>query len=915
MSAALGEHRPARVLGAHVVGRVPADEQIDLVLGLRLTDRAGLERLMARQADPSSADFRRYVTPRQFAERFAPSASAYEELASVLEEAGLQITRRTDGRGTMSVRGPAAAIERLFDTQLDLYEDRRGVAARFRAPSERFAIPPALAGLVEHVVGLDDANRYRAHFAGPPPGASPNALPGSADPADLRNLYGVPTAVHPVTLQPLRGAGETVAILGTGYGPDDTDIAGFIGKFSPSTSAAAQYAQVLLGGPNRDPVALANNEYGENVLDIDMVWALAPLANVVHILTASNGSGLFSDGIAFIVNQVPQAHAVTVSYGTCERVAISEVLVLNSLFMQAKAGGQAWFIASGDNGTDGCQDGSTTGVLSVDWPASSPYVFGVGGTQIKSGVEQAWFSGGGGFGENLSEAQLAARPRAVPRRGRSLRARRLGARRGSERVGGLRHLGRARPGHERGGADVGRSLGAGRRGARQHGHERLPRAHLRARQAPHRRVPRHHDRDQLQRHHAGLYGGGRVRYRDRLGRPRRRAARRRPAMNALHSTRGPRILVAALVLSALGACRDSGLDGGADAAPDLALPPQVTHIGVEATACCIETTSRAWRVLYLASPQPGGSDARGRDIATKGELHLADAYGTDITLASAVPRNGYQFSPDGRFVFFLAPSANKDKTYCLKIAAVAADTLGAIDPITVIPRGLDDKPLSYQSFYSPTGKYLIIGVAPKGVAYSTDLSVVEIETARVLFTLPDGSFNYIENVTSSDVLIYQNSTASKVVGVPSSVGLYALPIGAAEGGGVPALIDSRTVSFSLTGDERRVIYSRYDGTVWLYDLYDKSRVQLASGVVNFTVGSAINGPLVWVGKDLAVHVTPLLQTELVATPPGATDEFSSFLFSPSAQDSSSSITPRTKIRTAISTGSTSARARCPTNRS
>ncbi len=332
------------------------------------------------------------------------------------------------------------------------------------------------------------------------------------------------------------------------------------------------------------------------------------------------------------------------------------------------------------------------------------------------------------------------------------------------------------------------------------------------------------------------------------------------------------------------ACRDAGNDGDADAAADLALPPQVTHVGADATACCLETTSAAWRVLYLSQPQPGGSDARGRDVATKGELHLADAYGTDLTLATQVPRNGYQFSPDGRFVFFLAPSGNKDKSYALKIGAVAADTLGSFDPITVIDHGLDDQPLEYQSFYSPTGKYLILGVAGKGSTYSTDLVVVEIETSRVLFTLPDGAFNYIEAVTSNDVLVYLNSTASKVVGVPSRVGLYALPIGSAQGGGVPALIDDRTVTFSLTADERRVVYSRYDGSVWLYDLVDKSRVKLASGAVSFTVGSAVDGPLVWVGSDLAVHVTPLLQDELLATPARATDVHSPFLFSPSRQD-------------------------------
>ena len=342
--------------------------------------------------------------------------------------------------------------------------------------------------------------------------------------------------------------------------------------------------------------------------------------------------------------------------------------------------------------------------------------------------------------------------------------------------------------------------------------------------------------------------------------------------------------LAVLAITLVAACHDSGQSGLQDAAPDLALPPQVTHIGVDAPACCIETTRAAWRVMYLASPKPGGSDSRGRDVATKGELHLADAYGQDVVLAANVPRSGYIFSPDGRLAIFLAPTGDKDGSYALKFAALASDTIGPVDPITVIPRGLNDVPLASQSFFTGSGRYLIIGIAPKGITYSTDLTVVEVATARVIATLPDGSFNYIENVTSNDVMIYQNSTASKTLGKPSVEGLYVLPLAAAAGGGLPSRIDTHTINFTLTADEQRILYTRYDASLWMYDLRDKSRVQLAADVVTFTVGADANGRLVWIGRDLAVHVAPILQPEMLTTAPHTTDVWSSFLFSPSGQD-------------------------------
>ncbi len=344
------------------------------------------------------------------------------------------------------------------------------------------------------------------------------------------------------------------------------------------------------------------------------------------------------------------------------------------------------------------------------------------------------------------------------------------------------------------------------------------------------------------------------------------------------------LVVGTLVLGS--ACSNSGYKSPLDAAPDLSLPPQVTHLGVDQPVCCLETTQAEWRVMYLASPQPGGSDNRGRNVATKGELHLADAYGTDLTLASSVPRAGYVFSPDGRLVFFLAPSGNKDKTYALKFAALSAGTLGTVNPITVIARGLDDKPFTNQAFFSPSGRYLLIGVAAPGIAYSTDMTVVDVLTARVIGTFPNGSFNYIENVTANDTLVYQDATASKVLGTPSVVGLYTLPLAAANRGVTgarPALIDSHTTTFQLTADEGRVLYTKQDGTLWMFDLSDKSRVQVASHVVQFTLGPDTNGPVVWVDEVHALHVQALFHPVLVATAPGVTDPWSAFQFSPDAQ--------------------------------
>ncbi|MEO6953470.1 MAG: hypothetical protein ABI321_16835 [Polyangia bacterium] len=340
-----------------------------------------------------------------------------------------------------------------------------------------------------------------------------------------------------------------------------------------------------------------------------------------------------------------------------------------------------------------------------------------------------------------------------------------------------------------------------------------------------------------------------------------------------------RLLLSLVAVASLAACNDN-LGGGAyDLGPDLALPTQVTHVGIDTPACCIETTFTAPRVMYIANPTPGGSDFRGRDIATTGQLHIADAYGADFVLADGVPRNSYAFTRDGRFIYYLSKSS-VDSTFALNVAPLSIGTLGALNPVTVIPRGLDNTPLARQAFFSPSGRYLIIGVFEPGIQNSPDLTVVEIESAKVVFTLPNGSFDYIENVTSADVMIYENSVASKTPGVPSVEGLYQIPLATLGAGGTPALIDTRTANYTLTSDERRVIYTKQDGTLWMFDLYDQSRLQLASGIVTFTLGPAADGPLVYVSTDYSVHVRYLIKPELLATAAGTADPWSSFTFGP-----------------------------------
>src|SRR2546428_13860262 len=91
-------------------------------------------------------------------------------------------------------------------------------------------------------------------------------------------------------------------------------------------------------------------------------------------------------------------HVVSTSWGACE-VALSAASQQtdDNIFANANAIGQSWFAASGDNGSKDCGGN----VPSVDNPANSPHVIGVGGTTpVCSGGMTSSSPGCGGYGRS-----------------------------------------------------------------------------------------------------------------------------------------------------------------------------------------------------------------------------------------------------------------------------------------------------------------------------------------------------------------------------------------------------------------------------------------------------------------------------------------------------------------------------------
>jgi len=157
---------------------------------------------------------------------------------------------------------------------------------------------------------------------------------------------------------------------------------------------------VTIGG---NKPAICNTGCVEALLDIEYIGAIiAP----IPLTTIYSGTFSLTDWIDQVMSQANPQWVQSVSYGNDEVQQTSAAYMeqVNTQFMQAGALGISVLFASGDQGVWGRSGVGST--FHPDFPAGSPYVTAVGGTnfQTKSviGTESAWNCGGGGFSDEFA---------------------------------------------------------------------------------------------------------------------------------------------------------------------------------------------------------------------------------------------------------------------------------------------------------------------------------------------------------------------------------------------------------------------------------------------------------------------------------------------------------------------------------
>jgi hypothetical protein len=431
--------------GARRLGPLARSATVSGAVVLKPRDDAALQRFVASATDPSSSGFHHYLTPGAFAGRFGPTEQALSAVRGQLRSDGLTVGATSENGLVVPFHGPAARVQTAFATELSQFALPSGGTAH--APTASVSLPANIAGYVTSVLGLNDLVRERRLGTAPPTGgthrggrdghpaartaavpATPGGPKACADATgaaaqfgglsddEIANAYGATGLYNAGDT----GAGQRIAV----YELEPflrSDIRTFDTCYFGAARAAQMIGRLHLhtvdGGQPRGPGS------GEASLDVEDLSAIAPGAQIdVYAGPAPNANPNIYDAFdeyAAIID-ADRDQIVTTSWGLCEQALQSGQQGLqeseNYLFQQAAAQGQTVFSAAGDNGSDDCNTQETPAPIrgqnpvSVDDPASQPYVLGVGGTAIDAAssppLEHVWNDGavGGGGGGGISES-------------------------------------------------------------------------------------------------------------------------------------------------------------------------------------------------------------------------------------------------------------------------------------------------------------------------------------------------------------------------------------------------------------------------------------------------------------------------------------------------------------------------------
>ena len=369
---------PKEVPSSTLLYHADASETLDLRVVLPL--KPGVDDLIKQFYDPKSPIFHHFLTPKQFAEQFGPSALDSDPVKQFLLSQGFSISEQSADGSVLHVTGPVPAVEGAFKLHINHYTKTDGTP--FFAPDADPTIPIDVAGKIAAIGGMNNLHKFRH----PLPQKIKNRLStqGGTGPCDIYINTGcmapndVKTAYN-LNKVPSNGSGQIAAVFELdGYTP--SDISQYDSYFNiPDVNLQ----NILIDNFDGTPSGTIGSD--EVTGDIELLTGIASGLNTLMVYEGDNNAGnAWTDEWKKIADD-DIAKVIRCSWGQDELDEDASSINSDSqIFKQMATQGQAVFVASGDCGAYGAYDNNceNTTILNVDEPADLQYATGVGITKL-----------------------------------------------------------------------------------------------------------------------------------------------------------------------------------------------------------------------------------------------------------------------------------------------------------------------------------------------------------------------------------------------------------------------------------------------------------------------------------------------------------------------------------------------------
>ena len=137
-------------------GKVDASLQMQgmkLVFALTAAQQSSLDSLLQQQLDPASANYHKWLTPEQYADRFGLSATDMQRAAQWLRQQGFSNVTPARSRTWIGFSGSAAQVESAFHTPIHRYVINGNT---HYANTSEPSLPGAFRGVVVGITALND---------------------------------------------------------------------------------------------------------------------------------------------------------------------------------------------------------------------------------------------------------------------------------------------------------------------------------------------------------------------------------------------------------------------------------------------------------------------------------------------------------------------------------------------------------------------------------------------------------------------------------------------------------------------------------------------------------------------------------------------------------------------------------------